>query len=150
MKSIQLSAPQIKTSHAMGYDKFKFIDGNRKIYEDHVRVLAKSYQRNPELIELRPVLINENWEIVDGQHRMLACKMIAHAVPYIQMPGLTVQTAQLLNATQKSWQMRDFLHSYAVSGLPEYQFLQNLFLDYKIPLSNVIRSATTNTAAITM
>ncbi len=127
-----------KVDHTTNYDLFKTMPGNRPISEHHVRELAESYHKNPHLIELRPVLVNERMEIVDGQHRMPACKLIGIPVPYIVAPGLTITTAQLMNSLQRPWSLASWLHSYAASGNADYLAMERLLDEYGLGVSMLL------------
>ncbi len=128
--STKTFTPEVK--HTSNYAQFKLMPGNRPISEHHVRRLTESYNNNPNLVELRPVLVNEKMEIVDGQHRLRACEKTSIEVPYIIAPGLTVATAQIMNALQKSWQMIDFARSYAYAGNVHYQKFEHYMDEYSL------------------
>lgn len=117
-----LTTPEIL--YTTDYDKFKLLPDNRPISRKHVQSLVTSFQDNPELIRLRPILVNDKMEIVDGQHRLEAMKFLNIPVPYQMVPKITIATAQLMNALQRSWRLIDFIHSYAGSGRPEYQQIE--------------------------
>jgi len=122
-----LTKPNIKpskapeTQHTTDYNKFKLMVDNRPLMAAHVQDLMQSYTDNANLIELRPILVNEYMEVVDGQHRLEACKKLGIEVPFQVVPHLTIATAQLMNALQRPWRMIDFIVSYAGSGNPAYQ-----------------------------
>ena len=114
-----------ETLHTRVYTMFRVIGGNRPISKSHVRNLVESYADNPDLIELRPVLVNEKFEIIDGQNRIEAMKLLGIEVPYQVVPGLSISAAQLMNATTLPWSLDDFGSSYAFEGNPHYlQFQQ--------------------------
>ncbi len=128
--SVKTFTPEVQ--HTNKYKQFKTIPGNRPVSERHVRELAESYLANPNLVELRPILVNEKLELIDGQHRVLACERNGIEVPYIVAPGLTVATAQLMNALQKPWSLLDFARSYAYSGNKHYQKFEYLMDEYAL------------------
>lgn len=122
-----------KTQHTSDYGMFRVLSGNRPVSKYHVREVAQSFMDNPELIELRPILVNETMEIIDGQHRLRACEMLGIPVPYIVAPGLTIGTAQIMNALQRPWKLIDFANSYAFAGNNHYQRFMK-YLDEYAPL----------------
>ncbi len=128
--AVKTFVPEVQ--HTNNYKQFKLLPGNRPITDFHVRELAESYQSNPNLIELRPILVNERMEIVDGQHRLRACELNQIEAPYIVAPGLTVGAAQIMNALQKPWKLLDFARSYAYSGNPEYQAFERYLDEYQL------------------
>lgn len=90
------------------YDKFKFVHGNRPVDERHVKKLVNSMKEN---YIPTPIIINKKNEIVDGQHRYLACKQLGLDVYYyrneINLTGL-----RQINQHSKNWTLDDFLDSY--------------------------------------
>ena len=58
-------APTVE--HTTNYDSFRILAGNRAVSDYHVRQLAESYAKNPNLIELRPVLVNERMENIGAR-----------------------------------------------------------------------------------
>ncbi len=105
------------------YSVFKHITGNRKISYHHVGTVVESFKSYPELIDLRPILVNERMEILDGQHRLEALQQLELAVPYQMIMGGTLQTVQILNGTQIPWKLSDFARSFAEGGNENYKTL---------------------------
>jgi hypothetical protein len=125
---------QIKrTTH---YDQFKIIVANREVDKRHVKKLAQSIQKK-NLLHIRPIICNNDMQIIDGQHRLAACQLIGQPVYYIQVDDLTKEDITVLNTAQKNWSMIDFINFYAIEGRPEYkQFtrLVNRFSGMKITM----------------
>ena len=51
---------------------FKILDGNRNINLGHVERLVKSIEENGFL--KMPIIVNDNFDVIDGQHRLMAAK----------------------------------------------------------------------------
>lgn len=64
------------------YDKFKFLNLNRKINKSHVEEL-KELNRGKKRFELFPIVVDKEMNIIDGQHRYQACKELNIPVYYI-------------------------------------------------------------------
>lgn len=120
------------------YSKFKTLDGNRRVYHGHVQELVRSLEAHPELLSVRPVLVNENFEIIDGQHFFEAAKFLKLPLTYVKYPGLTVETAQFLNSTQRPWHAIDFARSYAISGNRQYQDFLKYLDEYGLGINPTI------------
>lgn len=103
------------------YKQFKLLKGNRDINQAHMAKLARSIAANPELTKARPILVNEKFEIVDGQHRFTACKQLGLPIWYEVVSDLTTQDAIALNRNQRNWNLEDFAKSYAANGHKHYQ-----------------------------
>lgn len=103
------------------YQRFKTLSSNRRVDMNHVKRLAKSMKENPHLFETRPILVNENMFVIDGQHRLRAAQENKQPVYYMVSKGITVDDTRTLNTTQANWTMMDFARSYASTGNEHYQ-----------------------------
>lgn len=92
------------------YSKFKLIDGNRPI--DHAKKIIESIKEIGMLWQ--PILVNERFEIIDGQGRFLAMKTLKLPIIYIRQDGLTIKEVRYLNKNATNWKVGDYIHSYAV------------------------------------
>lgn len=110
------------------YDRFRIIDGNREI--DHVEKVKRSIEKVGYLY--CPVLVNENWEIVEGQHRFFACKELGLPVMYVVQPGLSIKEVQALNTCAKTWNTKNHIHAYSTGALetPDYKYIEILVKKY--------------------
>jgi hypothetical protein len=109
------------------YSSFKEVSGNRTISKAHVKKLKQAIQAKPQLTQYNPILVNENMEIIDGQHRKEATEELNLPVYYIQVEGLTLDDVQALNSGKKNWSPIDYAKSFAMNGSRDYQ----LYLDHK-------------------
>jgi len=108
---------------------FKFLDGNRPPNPQHIKRLIKSIKDYGMLIN--PILVNEKYEIIDGQHRYLAAKEVQCPVYYIILRGYALQQVHTLNMNQKNWTKTEFLHGYANMGLEDYIVLREFWYKHK-------------------
>lgn len=114
-------------------DQFIFRDDNReKINAAHVKVLVESI-RSCNLLSMKPILVNEKLEIIDGQHRVLAAKEVGVSIFYDVRPDITPKHMILLNNT-KSWTLADHLHFYLKHNYHEYHMLANFMKFNEITL----------------
>lgn len=125
------------------YSQFKYIDSNRSVNKRHVQELIESFTSFPDLIPKNPILVNEKMEIIDGQHRLQAASTLRIPVYYIVAKGTSVEDAQMMNATQRSWSIVDFARSYALNRDDEnratqYRTFLALYEEYNIPISTLI------------
>lgn len=122
----------------MDYRKFLTIGGNRNVDLKHVNQLKSEMQRNPDLFAALPVLVNENWFVIDGQHRLEAAKQLNLPIYYIQEKGVGLADTRQMNIAQRRWRIHDFAKSYADSGRPAYVELLKAWKQYNaLPLSIV-------------
>jgi len=128
------------------YSIFKYLDTNRQIVNSHIKKLAEAMREKPETNKVRPILVNEKMQVIDGQHRLKACEMLDMPVYYVIGKGLTITDAQRLNAMQKNWGPVDYAESYATSGDKNYQqylsFREEYRLSHKTTITYLTQSIT--------
>lgn len=112
------------------YNDFKFMGNNRDQYTDQVQRLKRAIEEFGNITQAQPVLVNERMEIVDGQHRFLACKELGLPVFYLVGQGLGINEARSMNILHKSWSVDDFAKSYADGGDQNYARYLRLREDY--------------------
>lgn len=112
------------------YNQFRFIESNREPNRGHIEVLKSAFEENGNLTANQPILVNENMEIIDGQHRFTACVELGMPIYYIQTPGLTVRDARQMNILHKGWGVDDYARSYAIAGDNNYRKYLELKEDY--------------------
>lgn len=101
------------------YDQFIFRDDNRcGISTSHVQRLIESI-KSRNLLEFRPVIVNSNMEVLDGQHRILAAKALGIDVYYEINKKDQIHDLILMNIN-KAWRTSDFLNFYCKNGYTEY------------------------------
>ena len=113
------------------YDQFKFRDDNReRINQEHVKKLIESI-KSRNLLNLRPILVNEKMEILDGQHRLLAAKELNTEIYYQIEKNLQVEDIITLN-TLKTWTLADYMNFHCKNGNEEYIKLNQFIKKNKI------------------
>lgn len=97
---------------------FKQIDGNRVPNLQHVKRLSESIRVYG--MKCNPILVNEQMEVIDGQHRLMAAKQADSFVYYIVIQGYSLSEVHTLNLNQKNWTKKDFMEGYANMGVESY------------------------------
>ena len=77
------------------YFLFKPIDGNRNKNLLHINRLKKSMESN---YLFTVIIVNENYEIIDGQHRFEVIKELKLPLYYIVCNGYGLNEVHILNA----------------------------------------------------
>lgn len=104
------------------YSKFKPLHGNRSLNLGHIRRLTESMKSSHLIC---PIIVNENYEIIDGQHRLTISKDLGLPVYYIMVTGYGLREVQVFNSNTSTWTKKDYLESYCQMGLRPYlQFKQ--------------------------
>jgi hypothetical protein len=105
---------------------FKSIDGNRVPNLQHIRRLSASVEQYG--MKCNPIIVNESFEVIDGQHRLAAAREVGTFVYYIMINGYTLREVHTLNLNQKNWTKKDFMNGYADMGIESYVKLRK-FVD---------------------
>ena len=101
------------------YSMFKTQTGNRSKNNRHIAELIKSIKLE-NLLHAQPICVNEQFEIIDGQHRFQAAKEVGSHIYYYQVNGLGIKQTQRLNSNLKNWNADNFMHSFADNGIEAY------------------------------
>lgn len=120
------------------YSLFKKLGGNRSINLKNVNAIIKNITENgykPTIL-----IVNEKFEIIDGQHRLEAFKKLNLPVEYQIRNGLTIKDAIALNVANKKWDLKDYIESYVSLGYEEYIKLKQLLDTYPTLSTTVICS----------
>ena len=115
------------------YGRFKRLAGNRDITERRKNYVRNSIMENGYIFS--PIIVNEKFEVVDGQARLEVLEELGMRVHYIVEPGLTVDDCKVLNLYQTKWTAHDFIESYAELGNVSYKYLKNLITAF--PMFNL-------------
>lgn len=123
----------MKVKSTIDYDIFKFRDDNReKIDLNHVKKIVESI-KSVDLLEMRPISVNSDMEVMDGQHRLLAAKQLGRPIFYQVKESLCSKDIILMNIS-KSWTSTDYLNYYIKNGHECYINLKNFMKDNNITL----------------
>jgi len=106
------------------YSMFKIIDGNRSINKLHLRRLKKSIEEKYITV---PIIVNQKFQIIDGQHRFTAAKELGMPINYIKVNGLDLSDVHRLNTNSKNWTADSYMEGYCKLGIEEYM----MYRDFK-------------------
>lgn len=129
------------------YDKFKFLDGNRKLRLNNLEKMRESMIEEQLVI---PICINENFEIIDGQHRYTICKELNKPVYYYIQEGYGLDQVERANRSNTNWQLNDFLQSFALKGNTSYKMIGEIIDTYNVLASDIVKviAKTTNQTSL--
>ena len=115
--------------------KFTLLDDNRDIDKKHVAMLAISIRRYGQLM---PIVVNENLQVIEGQHRLKACMELGIPVAYIISQKTSSKDVAIMNNSQKGWKNRDYLKHFSHSNHSNsstYKKITTFFKSYPLPFS---------------
>ena len=92
------------------YDLFKRLEGNRAVLSNRVNKIIKSIKKNGYI--MNPIIVNEKYEVIDGQGRLEALRVMNLPVDYIVIKGLGREQCIALNAYSTIWSMVDYISAY--------------------------------------
>jgi hypothetical protein len=117
---------------------FKGHDNNRVINTAYVRRLAESIKGN-NLLRYRPILVDKDYKVLDGQHRLCAAKHLNVPIYYQMKDHSDEQDIVTLNIHQKSWTMEDWLNFHYNQGNPHYVNMKNFCIESGKTISSMFR-----------
>jgi hypothetical protein len=98
-------------------------DVNRDINLNHVERLKEILIKHG-YFEGSPIIVDEDGLIIDGQHRYVACKELKIEPTIVQAGDFDM--VPILNSTQLSWSMKDYVKYYAAKAYEDYVILEQL------------------------
>jgi len=135
-----------KIYETMNYEIFSLVHGNRDLSVAKVNKLVGEIKLNGLLM---PIMVNSAMQVIDGQHRLAACKTAKMPVQYFVRANATIETAANVNMAGSNWSERDWINKYAFDGNKEYVELKKWIAkcdEYEIKQNSAIFLAQ-NTAA---
>lgn len=121
------------------YDNFLLIKGNRPIVKGKVKNIMDSYNSGLNLFPYCPILINNENYVIDGQHRLAACKELRLPVYFCIVPDIKLQQIAMMNAVGSKWKMSDYFNCYIENGSKDYLALQFFKDKYTLGLSTAMQ-----------
>ena len=112
------------------YSLFKRLQGNRDVDIKRIQKIKKSINEVGYITS--PILVNENYEIIDGQGRFEALKDLGMPIEYIVQPGIGIKECVSMNVYQTNWTQYDYIKTFAEKGYTSYIYFQTLMI--KFPL----------------
>ena len=110
------------------YSMFKCSTWNRNP-NDELRI-GKVMKSIKEVGFIGSIIVNELYEVIDGQARLEACKRMNVPVRYMIVPGIGKKECLALNISQTNWSIVDYIKSYSSEGSISYTYLLKLIEAY--------------------
>lgn len=108
------------------YGLFKFIESNRETKRAHVDNLKEQIKDG---YEMPPIIVRENGEILDGQHRYLALIELEEEVQFIVKNDIKKDVLQKSNSNVSKWTTKDHINFFKEEGNTNYKKLED-FINY--------------------
>lgn len=101
------------------YNIFRKKEANRALLPVNLKRLVSSI-RAQNLLKYRPIIVDKNYFVIDGQHRLEAAKILGVEIFYQIHKEATDEDMVLLNNSQAKWELADYVNYYLHKGHPEY------------------------------
>jgi hypothetical protein len=121
----------------LDYSIFKQRYDNRPLHIPHVESLKESL-RQKNMLVVNPIIVNEDFEVIDGQHRLQAAKELGLEVYYIIIRNYSPKDIQLLNTT-RGWLLYDYFDFYCKNQYPQYLALKSFIEKHNLTLSVALK-----------
>lgn len=118
------------------YDMFKKIGGNRKINKANYAKIVKSMKEEQLII---PIVVNEKYEIIDGQHRFTACKDLGKPVYFYMVRGYGLDQVKRANIASSNWKKENYLDMFIAEGNEIYKEFEEIKERYDLNISNLLK-----------
>jgi hypothetical protein len=91
------------------------------------------------LMHLFPIVVNEKFEVIDGQHRLATAMRLQIPVYYLVDGNVTKADIAMVNNNRKGWAAIDFVNYYEQEGLDEFKKLRYIITNYGLPVIGASR-----------
>lgn len=116
------------------YDRFQVYTYNRPINRSLVLRLKDSINKIG-YIDAKPILVDEEFTIIDGQHRYMACVELEIPISYSIVKGNPEEIIINLNSQQINWKLADFVHCWAEREIECYVKLKEFEEKHRLGMS---------------
>lgn len=110
------------------YSIFGRLEGNRKLLSVRVGKIMRSINEFGYIYN--PIVVNEHYQVIDGQGRLEALQTLGLPVDFVIANGAGIKECIALNASQTPWSIKDYIESYCELGIADYIRLRELVADF--------------------
>jgi hypothetical protein len=121
---------EFKVFKTYDLDIFNIMKQNRPLNPSHVSRVETNIKAFGMLCN--PIIVNENMEVIDGQHRLSASKRLKTFVYYIIVSGYDLENVKALNIVGQKWTSLDYLNSFANDGMKDYVLIRKFMNKHEV------------------
>lgn len=119
------------------YEMFKLVGTNRIIKQRNVERLMKSFELTGGMSMSKPIIVDRNHNVIDGQHRLMACKKMGIPVHYVVTDD-KIENIPIYNTYQDKWGLEDYARYWAEQGNENYKRILAIKDRVSIALNGVL------------
>lgn len=142
MKNIDITGNTYRTHD---YSIFKRLEGNRAVLASRVSKILNSINASGYIFN--PIVVNELYQIIDGQGRFEALKSLDMPIDFVISEGAGLLECVALNSSGTIWTLGDYIDSYCELNLPDYQRLKKIILCYPTLPERIVINTVNGTSA---
>lgn len=102
------------------------MEGNRPISRYHLNKLISSIEADNQL-HIHPIIINKDFFVIDGQHRLEAAKTLGIEIFYLLSETVSDHHLIECNVNQKTFEVDNYIDFFAIKNkFPEYVELRRM------------------------
>lgn len=118
------------------YSIFKnYIGVQRDVKQSNVKSIIESIEIKEMIL---PIIVNENMQVIDGHHLLIARKQSKLPIYYTILEGYSEKEIRLINSHRKNWMSIDLLKSYQYDLKSKvYPYVETICIKNNIP-SNIV------------
>ena len=121
---------------------FKKITWNRNVKRFKVENLIKTIKGGVNFLQYYPILLDKDFKIVDGQHRLAACEELGLPVYYHVLPHeAEMNEVMELNSNSSNWVWDDYINMNMEHKLKivrnSYTYLKDICNKYSVPKATI-------------
>lgn len=120
-----------KTLKTLDFSKFKKHENNVPLDETNLHKIINSIKFK-NLLEFRPIMVDHEFRVIDGQHRLEAAKTLNVEIYYQVSENCPAEDIILLNTNQRNWGVNEYIHFYCSKGNENYIKLRDLCLKFNL------------------
>lgn len=117
------------------YNMFNIMKGNRDLRK--ISDLEKRMNNTKGYPFYLPIIVNDKFEIIDGQHRYFLCEKHNKPIRFIKQEDANIEDIITINIANNKWLLSDYIKSHADRGNGYYQMVYNLKIKSEVELGDI-------------
>ena len=120
------------------YQIFKKMTGQRSVSRGQIDAVKESIKQDNQL-NLHPIIVNNKFQVIDGQTRLIAAEELGLEIYYIQSQDVKDSHFVAGNVNQRKLDIKDYINFYAVNEKkPAYMKLGKLLNVSKLSAKSLL------------